>query len=118
MKQLELSKRRELKRQVDIASFAELKEDLVKDLAMTAEYNDALAAAQEIWAGQVQSYKRNRHIKGLAKVDMVMQKRLWICELSSSFLEVPQHYGRFRSQAEEDQMDVQPDRKFMSVLMS
>ena len=101
LKQEELQRKRELKKQVDLATFESLKEDLSKDVSLVQDYNEALRLAQETWQGMVQSYKRNRHLKGLEKTESIMKDRLCLVGLQS-LVELPRHYSLFKANAEKD----------------
>ena len=118
MKAEHVHKQREIKRQVDQLSFQGMKEDLDKDMEKIGQYNKSLEEAQDIWADQVQSYKKNRHARGLAAVEELMTTKLNVCGLKSSFLELAQHFGRFRNHAEADGRETFFDRISFSTLQS
>ena len=93
-----LVKRRELQAQVDKASYETLCSDLEKDLVELQNYNRDLGTAKDLWADQVQSYKRNRRNKGLTKVGELMESRLNIIQIPS-FSDMPKHYSMFKVKA-------------------
>ena len=64
-------------------------------------YNRSLAEAKDLWADQVQSYKRNRRNKGLAKVSSLMDSRMSATQLAD-FADVPKYYSQFKVHAAKD----------------
>ncbi|CAE7226915.1 unnamed protein product [Symbiodinium microadriaticum] len=121
----ELRKKKELQTQVDKASIQSLTEQMTQDVEALKTYDKSLAEAKELWGDMVQSYKRNRRNKGLARVEDIMNTRLSVQVLevgpNGGFKSIPKHYGLFKNGAAKD-MDlkdiVDADTKIEDALLS
>ena len=102
----ELRKKKELQTQVDKASIQSLTEQMTQDVEALKTYDKSLAEAKELWGDMVQSYKRNRRNKGLARVEDIMNTRLSVQVLevgpNGGFKSIPKHYGLFKNGAAKD----------------
>ena len=102
----ELRKKKELQAQVDKASIQSLTEQMSQDVEALKVYDKGLSEAKELWGDTVQSYKRNRRNKGLARVEDIMNTRLSVQMLevgpNGGFKSIPRHYGLFKNGAAKD----------------
>ena len=72
----QVKRNKELREQVQLATFTQLNEELSEDTQKLLQYYDRLGHVRLHWADQVTAYKRNRYNRGLEQVRQILDRRL------------------------------------------
>jgi hypothetical protein len=94
MQNKQLARNRELREQVQSATFTQMNEELALDVHKLNTYYNKLNEVRTHWGDKVICYKRNRHAKGLSKVRTMMTERLLMMTIVAS--NAPMEFSTFK----------------------
>lgn len=101
----QLKRNKELREQVQLATFTQLNEELSEDTQKLPQYYDRLGHVRLHWADQVTAYKRNRYNRGLEQVRQILDRRLPMMVTDPTGMSM--EYATFKKSI----LDWQPNRK-------
>lgn len=90
----QLQRNRELREQVQQATFTQLQEELSEDCNKLTQYYDRLNQVRLHWGDTVTNYKRNRYNRGLDKVREVMTHTMAVTPVEPAGM--PMEYASFK----------------------
>lgn len=90
----QLQRNKELRDQVQQATFTQLQEELSDDTAKLIQYYDRLAQVRLHWGDTVTTYKRNRYNRGLESVRQLLSNNLAL--VVSDPAGMPMEYASFK----------------------